>query len=988
MIPGVYSGEVDLTGVTSVTPLGPAAGVIGTAESGPAFVPVTVGSANDFNRVFGSPVSTNYGSLAAQNYFSNAAAPTALTYIRLLGAGDGQKRSTSTGQVTNAGFLVGSRQVQENGNVGANQYAVDGGVPGRTYFLGCFMSESAGSTYFSDAGIQTSGENKAHPILRAVILAPSGVTLTLSSSVSSNNTVSKTVAASSAGPAGQLTGSVNLTNSSFVMFLNGYTGDVNVITASFDPASGNNLAFNANINRDPTLIEQKGHYLYSYYDVPASLAVVTGSGVLTAAVAANTCAFLTTGSLSRNSSTSTTPNYENFSDRFTHAKTPFFVSQDFGGTKYDLFRIHTLGDGEYNNTRFVYSIQNIVPGADDDTYGTFDLVLYSYPAGETFNLSVVPGTDFIGLTLDPASDNYIARRIGDQYTYFDFDKGLTSQKIVTDGDYPINNPFIRVEMSSQINAGEVPVAALPVGHRGYGHLVTSGSALLTTVQTTDTNFAANQTDALKRTIEPPVPYRRNIANGGVADTSLFWGVQFTDVPTVSDLNSTDAKLDYLDSHTLYFPNFAPSDMNFFVENNPGVATTSGNVLDVDLFNNNLFTLEKIKVVTGSSAVNNRADSTQWVNAAYVRKGGIPNNDSSKTRAFSVDDLRETGNRTYAKFLVFAQGGFNGTNIFNADKTNFSNDAVKREIDDSANQGGTSGPTVASIRKAIDIIGSKDDADVTLIAIPGMRNSAITDYAIRAVENRFDALYLMDIEERNQNNVVLTGSYDGSTVNISNTVTSFKNRGLNTSFAAAYFPDIKIPFEGTTVRVPPSVGVLGAFAYNDRVSYPWYAPAGANRGVITTAGSSATQIKQGILADSIYDAGINPIIDITSNADRKLVIYGQKTLLAKASALDRVNVRRLLIYIRRQVRAVANQLIFEPNTQATLDRFNSLVNPILASVKAKGGLDRYKVVIDSTTTTQADIENNTIRGKIFLQPTRSIEFIALSFELTNSGVTLT
>ena len=159
-------------------------------------------------------------------------------------------------------------------------------------------------------------------------------------------------------------------------------------------------------------------------------------------------------------------------------------------------------------------------------------------------------------------------------------------------------------------------------------------------------------------------------------------------------------------------------------------------------------------------------------------------------------------------------------------------------------------------------------------------------------------------------------------------------------------------------------------------------------MITTVGTAATQIKQGTLADSIYVAHINPILDITSNSDRKLVIYGQRTLLAKASALDRVNVRRLLIYLRRQIRSVANQIIFEPNTAATLERFNGLVNPILASIRAKGGLDRYKVVIDSTTTTQADIENNTIRGKIFIQPTRSIEFIALSFELTNAGVTLT
>jgi phage tail sheath protein FI len=989
MIPGVYSGEVDLTGVTTTAPAGPSAGIVGTAQSGPAFVPVAVGSVSDFNRVFGDPATTDFGALAGQQYFTNAASPSSVTFLRTLGIGNGLQRSTSTGQVTNAGFVVGSRQVQSNGNVGSNASAVSGGVLGRTYFLGCYMSESAGSTIFSDAGIQSSSTSQ--PILRAVLLAPSGVTLTLSGNFNASNTPAST-AATTGGPNGALTGSVNITDSTFVMLLNGYNGVVNAITASFDPANPNHFSSNASINTDPTQIEAKGHYLYAYYDVPASLAVVTGSGILDAASArtyANLedAAFLTTGSLARDTSTSNIPNYENFSDRFAHAKTPFVISQGFGSTKYDLFRIHTIGDGAYNNTRFVFEIKNIVPGQDSESYGTFDLVLYSYPVGGVFNLSTVPGVDFTGLTLDPDSSNYIALRIGDQNTYFDFDKGLTSQKIVTDGDYPVLNPYIRVEMSDTFLAGEVPVAALPIGHHGYGHLVTSGSLLLTSL--VDANhFTAGHTDALKRVIEPPIPYRRNIANSGIADSTLSWGIQFTDVPSVTDFNSTTSKLSYIDSHTKYFPSFAPASMNFYVENNPGTSTVNGNVLDVDVFNNNIFTLERIKVVTGSSAINNRADSSQWSSATYVRNGNISINDVAKTRAFQVDDLRETGNRTYAKFQFIAQGGFDGVNIFNADKTRLTNDAVKREIDDTSGQGGTAGPTVAAYRKAVDIMGSKDDADINLLVVPGIRHSSITDYTISAVENRFDCLYLMDIEERSAFNTVLTGSYDGSEVSISNTINAFSNRGLNSSFAAAYFPDINIPVGTTTQRVPPTVGVLGAFAYNDRVSYPWFAPAGSNRGVITTAGSASTQIKQGTLADSIYDAHINPILDITSTSDRKLVIYGQRTLLAKASALDRVNVRRLLITLRRQVRAVSNQIIFEPNTAATLERFNSLVNPILASIRAKGGLDRYKVVIDSTTTTQADIENNTIRGKIFIQPTRSIEFIALSFELSNAGVTLT
>jgi phage tail sheath protein FI len=115
-----------------------------------------------------------------------------------------------------------------------------------------------------------------------------------------------------------------------------------------------------------------------------------------------------------------------------------------------------------------------------------------------------------------------------------------------------------------------------------------------------------------------------------------------------------------------------------------------------------------------------------------------------------------------------------------------------------------------------------------------------------------------------------------------------------------------------------------------------------------------------------------------------MVFGQKTLLAAASALDRVNVRRLLIDIRRKVRNVANQMLFEPNRQETLDKFSALVQPILQSIQEKSGVERFKVVIDATTTTQTDVENNTLRGKIFLQPTRTAEFVSLDFVLTNAG----
>ena len=135
---------------------------------------------------------------------------------------------------------------------------------------------------------------------------------------------------------------------------------------------------------------------------------------------------------------------------------------------------------------------------------------------------------------------------------------------------------------------------------------------------------------------------------------------------------------------------------------------------------------------------------------------------------------------------------------------------------------------------------------------------------------------------------------------------------------------------------------------------------------------------------MYDVRINPIASFAATGP---VVWGQKTLLRRSSALDRVNVRRLLIYLRRKVRLVANNLLFEPNTKATLDRFNALVTPILSDIKNRGGVDRYKVQIDTTTTTQADIENNTIRGKIFIQPTKAAEFISIDFVVAGRTTSL-
>ena len=1028
--PGVTTSEIDLSGPSSAMPVGVPAGVVGTADEGPAFVPVTIGTYDDFARIFGPTDGVKFGPLAVNQWFRNAQS---CTYLRVLGVGDGKKRSTDTGAVTNAGFVIGNELIQENGLVGTNKkaYSVKAGTTtttaqdgllGRTFFLGAFHSQSLGSTIFSDAGLQSAvgGDSPltGSSIIRAIVMAPSGVTLSLSGNNvrgseggiddGANNPVAG-IAATVAGPYGACTGSANISNQEFVMILNGHinaasAGAPNVITASFDMSAPNYLA---NVfNSDPLEIQTKGHLLYSHYDIHPDLYTLTGSGILSGAHedwthglpgqdgSLQDVAFIVSGAAGRNSFSSLSPNYESFQNRFTIAATPWITSQNMGGSGHKLFRVHSVDDGvqprrttttEPGRRRVKISIEGLKRNSSTTSdYGTFDLLVRDFADNDR---EPVVLEQFRGLSLDPGSDRFIARVIGDQNTYYDFDKNPTSQRIVVDGDFPVKSNFIRVEQSVNLKAGQVPAVALPVGCQGPSHLITSGSGPLTTIgdpgtPTSGSNFWGTSWEFVgKRSVEPPIPYRQSVAIGTDPNklplTALYWGVQWTQKTSATQPNKPGVMDASMFAYSKYYSDFHPSNFNFAEGANVGKATTNGTVRDCNIFNNNEFSLEKIRVVTGSDGL---ANQDMWVSASYQRPGNITVDSANKYRAWKVADLDNVGNRKYSKFNILMQGGSDGTDLFNEDRMLFKNAAAKREMDDSTNQGGLNGSTVASFRKAVDIMGEKSDVDIKLLVIPGIRHSAITDYAIDAIENRFDAMYIMDIEERDTVNTVVTSSVQE--IDVTNTVSSFLNRGLDSSFAAAYFPDVIMtdPTTITNVRVPPSVAVLGAFALNDAIGFPWFAPAGFTRGALSDVLFSTVSLNKENM-DDLYEADINPI---TSFPGSGLMVFGQKTLLAAQSSLDRVNVRRLLINIRRSVRTIANSILFEPNREETLAKFSSLVNPILQSIQEKQGVERFKVIIDTTTTTQADVENNTLRGKIFLQPTRTAEFISLDFVVANAS----
>jgi phage tail sheath protein FI len=205
--------------------------------------------------------------------------------------------------------------------------------------------------------------------------------------------------------------------------------------------------------------------------------------------------------------------------------------------------------------------------------------------------------------------------------------------------------------------------------------------------------------------------------------------------------------------------------------------------------------------------------------------------------------------------------------------------------------------------------------------------------------------------------------------------------LDSNYTATYWPWVQTPngSNGAPIFVPPSVKVPGALAFNDKNSAPWYAPAGLNRGILTASDTKPrlTQADR----DTLYQARINPIAFFVNEG---VCVWGQKTLQARPSALDRVNVRRLLIAVKKFIASSTRYLVFEQNTDVTRSRFLNIVNPYMEQVRANQGLYAFRVIMDQTNNTPDLVDQNILYGQIFLQPTRTAEFIVLDFNIQPTG----
>ena len=322
--------------------------------------------------------------------------------------------------------------------------------------------------------------------------------------------------------------------------------------------------------------------------------------------------------------------------------------------------------------------------------------------------------------------------------------------------------------------------------------------------------------------------------------------------------------------------------------------------------------------------------------------------------------------THRKFIIAFQGGFDGMNP-----------ATPRNMESDIGSGNTQGFDLTNsqssgsvaYKKAINAVSNPDAFDINMIATPGLLynlHPGTITHAKNVCEDRGDAFYI----------------FDPTGLSASVTSTTGAIEDVDTNYAATYYPWVKVNDVSANKHrwVPPSVVLPGVLAFNDSVAYEWYAPAGLNRGGLSQVLQAYTNLTHSE-RDDLYDGRVNPIASFPGQG---VVVWGQKTLQGLPSALDRINVRRLLIALKKFIASATKYLVFEQNSIATRNRFLGIVNPYLETVQSRQGLSAFKVVMDDSNNTPDIIDRNILFGQIFLQPTRTAEFIVLDFNIMPTG----
>jgi len=363
--------------------------------------------------------------------------------------------------------------------------------------------------------------------------------------------------------------------------------------------------------------------------------------------------------------------------------------------------------------------------------------------------------------------------------------------------------------------------------------------------------------------------------------------------------------------------------------------------------------------------NNVTMSLEDMNGFGIATDSTFTNDS--TFAVHTSKLTIASSVKQLKFAVPFQFGFDGINPGAPKNTGTS-------ISSTNTMGFDCSTTTASgsiaYKRAINAVSNPDEYDINMLVTPGIihkHHSIVTNHAVDKVEARADAFYVMDASD-------IDDSVAQAVSNVNN---------LDTNYVATYYPWVRMddPSKSSgTIYVPPSVVIPGVIAFTDSVAHEWFAPAGLNRGGLTNVRMTKKKLTH-TDRDTLYEGRVNPIASFPGQG---VVVFGQKTLQAKPSALDRINVRRLLIRLKKFIASSSRFLVFEQNDSSTRARFLNIVNPFLESVQANSGLSAFKVVMDDSNNTPDVVDRNQLVGQIFIQPTRTAEFIVLDFSVLPTG----
>ena len=950
--PGVFVDEIDNSQIPA-SPAGIGPVIIGRAAKGPGLRPITVDSFEEFVNVFGSPspgrggsdvwrtgantTAPTYGSYTAQAYLRNSSP---LTYVRLLGA-EGEGTLSGEGQsgwtATQAWGLVVFEALPWSGDFSTSGSNATGSLEGAL----AAVFYSTGST---PALLQISGN----------ILAATGSSATTGIASSGSSVIVKDTGVPY----------------EFNLLIKNYDGSNDLKTVfNFTNSDSKYIrkVFNTNPQKTNSAItnDTLNYWLGETFDRHMK-ANIPSTGTTYAAIVPLTNA--TNGSAGAHR------------DPLQAAQSPVIIGADTiqRGTSTNgfnvelmpaLFTIHALEEpGSWTNKNLKVSIQDIKVSTNESTaYGSFTVVVRKLDDSD----NVVKVVEiFENCNLNPDSLNYVARLIGDRRREWVADE----RRYRVEGEYSSRSDYIRVQPTDDVGNYGVDASVLPFGFRGILRYANDSSLTI--------NESKGNWVSASSTIGGDYRYSASTAVGGFAgdensNTSVFSisGSALTasvlnPVPelrvsaSAGNLNNKrDAYFGLQTTRTAGGTTFDESTLDLLMPRGGLVTSMFGGPSANISERSTWFTLDDI---TGSDGF--------WVSGSHTAGTSLT------CQSGAVSGVLDRG---FDRFTVPLYAGFDGLDITEMDPfRNSLLNSISSISDKNSYQ-------FNSIKRAMDSVSDPEVVEMNLASMPALTHEGLTNHLINICEDRADALAVIDLKGG------FAPRAEGTSISRNNTASQLKtvianlrDRALNSSYGCSFYPWVRArdTIAGSMVWLPPSVAAIGTFSSSQQKTEVWFAPAGFNRGGLTegAAGIPVLDVSHQLRRkdrDDLYEANINPIAKFPAEG---IVIFGQKTLQVTPSALDRINVRRLMIFIKKRISQIAARLLFDQNTKVTWERFLSQVNPFLSSVKTRFGLSDFKVILDESTTTPDLIDRNIMYAQIFLKPTRAIEFIAIDFNITRTG----